>query len=415
MRLLLSTIGSRGDVQPLAALAVQLLGLGEEVRVCAPPDFREWIEGLGIPFVSIGPEVRSTAKRGTSAVIDRPTTEQMRQIAEATVATQFQVLPVAAEGCDVLVGGGALQISLRSLAEKNGVPYVYVSYCPVSLPSAHHAPPAWRGDLPASGAVDHTRLWAEDAMRWNDSWGVALNHHRSLAGLGPVGDVRSHIFSEEPWMAADPILAPWPGGAEQAVVQTGAWILPDQRPLPADLERFLEAGEPPIYFGFGSIRGPENLSQDMVTAARELGHRAILSRGWAELSLPDNGPDCLSLGEVNQQALFQRVGAVVHHGGAGTTTAAARAGRAQVVMPQHYDQPYWAARVEQLGIGRAVTSGAPTSTLTEALAGAMRPDVVRRAGSIADQVVTDGALSAAHRLVALAAGRSRREQIGSQA
>ena len=81
----------------------------------------------------------------------------------------------------------------------------------------------------------------------------------------------------------------------------------------------------------------------MIQAARALGRRAIVSRGWADLSLVDDEPDCLAIGEVNLQALFTRVAAVVHHGGAGTTTAAALAGAPQVVIPQHYDQHYWAS------------------------------------------------------------------------
>jgi len=108
MRVLLSTIGSRGDVQPMVALAVQLRELGHEARICAPPDFREWVEGLGIPFVPIGPEVQGTAKASSTAVPATPTPEQMRQIAAATVATQFEVIPAAAQGCDIVVGCGAL-------------------------------------------------------------------------------------------------------------------------------------------------------------------------------------------------------------------------------------------------------------------------------------------------------------------
>jgi vancomycin aglycone glucosyltransferase len=339
---LLSTIGSRGDVQPLVALALQLRELGHEVRLCAPPDFRDWIDTFGIPFVPIGPEVRSTAKSSPPVARAKPSPEQMRQIAEATVATQFEVIPAAAEGCDLLVAGGALQIALRSVAEQRGIPYVYASYCPISLPSSHHAPPAWRGDSPADGTAENSKLWAEDAQRWNDSWGVALNSHRASTGMAPVADVRSHIFTDRPWLAADPTLAPWPGPADRNVVQTGAWILPDERPLSPELEAFLEAGEPPVYFGFGSIRAPQGLSEVMIQTARALGRRAIVSRGWAELVPVDNESDSLSIGEVNQQVLFQRVAAVVHHGGAGTTTAAARAGAPQVVIPQHYDQHYWA-------------------------------------------------------------------------
>ena len=219
-------------------------------------------------------------------------------------------------------------------------------------------------------------------------------------GLAPVSDVRSHIFTDRPWLAADPTLAPWPDPADQAVFQTGAWILPDERPLSPELETFLDAGEPPVYFGFGSMRAPQDLSQVMIQTARALGRRAIVSRGWADLSLVDNEPDCLAIGEVNQQALFKRVAAVVHHGGAGTTTAAALAGAPQVVIPQHYDQHYWAQRVHHLGIGTAHAPGTPTTdSLTSALEHTLQPDVAARAQSIATAVRRDGALVAAQRLI----------------
>jgi vancomycin aglycone glucosyltransferase len=220
--------------------------------------------------------------------------------------------------------------------------------------------------------------------------------------------VRSHIFTDTPWLAADPTLAPWPDDADMAVVQTGAWILPDDRPLSRELETFLDAGEPPVYFGFGSIRAPRHLGRNMIQAARALGCRAIVSRGWADLSLVDGEPDCLAIGEVNQQALFKRVAAVVHHGGAGTTTAAARAGAPQVVIPQHYDQHYWARRIHHMGIGTAHTPGTPTAdSLTSALERALDPDVAARARSAAPAVRGDGAHVAARRLMTAGPQSSR--------
>ncbi|HTF47673.1 MAG TPA: glycosyltransferase [Pseudonocardia sp.] len=99
MRVLLSTIGSRGEVQPVVALALRLGELGQEVRVCAPPDFGDWIDGLGIPFVPIGPELRQTAKPSPSTTRVLPSPEQRRQMVEGTVATQFEV--VAAAGSDI--------------------------------------------------------------------------------------------------------------------------------------------------------------------------------------------------------------------------------------------------------------------------------------------------------------------------
>jgi vancomycin aglycone glucosyltransferase len=404
MRVLLSTIGSRGDVQPVVALAAQLKDLGQEVRVCAPPDFRDWIEGLGITFVPIGPEVRSTASANRPAALTKPTPEQIQQMMDDTVATQFETIPAAAEGCDVIVGATALQIAARSVAEQMGIPYVFAAYCPIVLPSPHHAPPRVMAWAPQDEKADNLTLWAEDAELWNERWGAALNRHRAAAGLAPVTDVRNHILTDTSWLAADPTLAPWPEPTDPHFLQTGAWILPDHTPLSADLAAFLDAGEPPIYFGFGSIRAPQDLSKTMIETARNLGRRAIVSRGWADLSLLDNEPDCISIGDVNQQALFQRVAAVVHHGGAGTTTAAAKAGAPQVVLPQHYDQHYFAQRVNDLKIGTAHPAAAPTTeSLTEALTHTLEPDVAANAKLIADQVRTDGTLVAAQRVMALGA------------
>jgi vancomycin aglycone glucosyltransferase len=400
MRVLLSTIGSRGDVQPLVALAMQLRELGQEVRVCAPPDFRDWVEGFGIPFVPLGPEVTSTAKSTSPLASGKITAEQIQQMMDGTVATQFETIPVAAEGCDVIVAGNALNIATRSVAEQMGIRYVFAAYCPITLPSAHHAPPKVLAWTPADSAADSLALWAEDTVRWTETWGPALNAHRAAIGLAPVTDVRGHILTDTPWLAADPTLAPWPEPTDAHVFQTGAWILPDHRPLSRELEAFLAAGEPPIYFGFGSIRAPRDISKMMIETARALGRRVIVSRGWADLSVVDDQPDCLAIGDVNQQALFPRVAAVVHHGGAGTTTATTGAGAPQVVIPQHHDQHYFAQRVAELGIGSAHPPVVPTTeSLAAALERALQPGVVARARAVASAVRTDGARVAAQRLI----------------
>jgi vancomycin aglycone glucosyltransferase len=285
-----------------------------------------------------------------------------------------------------------------------GIPYIFAAYCPAVLPSRHHAPPVLklRGDTPAPEMADYSELWVNDAARWNSTWASLLNPHRARLGLTPVSDVRTYVHTESPWLAADSTLAPWPDPTDNNVFQTGAWILPDTRPLDPELETFLDAGDPPIYFGFGSIRAPHDLSQVMIQSARALGRRAVVSRGWADLSLLDDTDDCIAIGEVNQQALFKRVAAVVHHGGAGTTTAAARAGAPQVVIPQHYDQHYFANRVQQLGIGTTHVTSTPTSdSLTNALERILHPAVSIRARSVASTMRGDGAQVAARRLTSM--------------
>src|SRR5579864_4771115 len=128
MRVLLSTIGSRGDVQPLVALASQLRTLGQEVRLCVPPDFQEWIDSLGFPVTPIGPELRRMTAASPPAAAAPLSSERRRQLAEGTVATQFETIAAAARGCDIIVGATALQIAARSVSEKMGIRYVFAAY-----------------------------------------------------------------------------------------------------------------------------------------------------------------------------------------------------------------------------------------------------------------------------------------------
>ena len=145
-----------------------------------------------------------------------------------------------------------------------------------------------------------------------------------------------------------------------------------------------------------------------IEAIRAQGRRALLSHGWADLALIDDRDDCFAVGEVNQQALFARVAAVVHHGGAGTTTTAARAGAPQVVVPQMADQPYWAGRVADLGIGAAHDGPTPTTeSLSAALRTALTPETRARATAVAGTIRTDGATVAA-KLLLDAVSRKRR-------
>jgi len=149
-----------------------------------------------------------------------------------------------------------------------------------------------------------------------------------------------------------------------------------------------------------TMRTSTDLARVAIEAIRAHGRRVLLARGWADLALIDDQDDCLVVGEVNQQALFGRVAAVVHHGGAGTTTTAARAGAPQVVIPQIVDQPYWAARVAELGIGAAHDGPTPTfDSLSAALTTALTSETQARARAVAGTIRTDGATVAAKLLL----------------
>ncbi|MCX5380560.1 glycosyltransferase [Streptomyces sp. NBC_00091] len=404
MRVLFSTYGSRGSFEPILGLAVRSRELGAEVRVCAPPDeeFAQRLAEVGVAHVPTGAPVRplvTTVTPGSAA--------GLAQRAAALMTAQFETVAAAAEGCDALVVTGPLPVAAcaRSVAEKLGVRYVHASHQPVSLPSPHRRPPVRRGQPVPEGPVDNQALWDEDARIAHTMFGEEINRQRASFGLPPVDNVRDYAFSGRPWLATDPVLSPWQP-TDLGVVQTGAWLPADERPLPAELTEFLDAGTPPVYVGFGSMPmgAPKEVARAAVEAVRAQGRRAVVSRGWAELALIDDQDDCLLVGEVNQQALFPRTAAVVHHGSAGTTTTAARAGVPQVVVPQGADQPYWAGRVADLGLGAEHDGPVPTAeSLSAALGAALAPETRARASAVAGTIRTDGTTVAA-RLLLDAAG-----------
>lgn len=326
VRVVLSTYGSRGDVEPLVGLAVRLRELGAEVRVCAPPDedFAERLAGVGVSMVGVGQSARTL-----TTAAPPPSKVNLPQRAAELIASQLQVIPAAAEGCDLLVATGAMPAiaGARSVAEKLDIGYVSAIFQQLTLPSPHRPPLAYPGQPFPPEVTDNRALWDLDAQSINALFGEALNTNRTSIGLPPVDNVRDYAFGDRPWLATDPVLDPWLETPDYDIVQTGAWVLPDDRPLPADLVAFLDAGAPPVYVGFGSmaVRAGEDAARVAIEAVRASGRRVLVGRGWADLGLIDDRDDGFAVGEVNHQQLFGRVAAVVHHGGAGTTTTAARA------------------------------------------------------------------------------------------
>jgi vancomycin aglycone glucosyltransferase len=349
----------------------------------------------------MGVEMRAPARgAGPPPTLSAEELRKLRESMPDLITDQFVAIGAAVDGCDVIVGANAHQYAGPSFAEHLGIGCVTAVYAPNSLPSPELAPPPTPGQ-PQTSQLGIDERWRDTKKTWNDRALERVNTNRGRLALPPIDDVLEYTLTDHTWLAADAALAKVPATPGRKVMQTGAWVLADRTPLPADLAGFLDSGDSPVFVGLGSMPAGANVSVPLIGAARAVGRRILVSRGWAGLDVIDNAGDCLAIGDVSHELLFPRVAAVVHHGGAGTTAAAARAGIPQVVTPMFGDQPYWAGRVVELGLGATVAYPAITEdSLTGALQQALNASVAARARAFAAQVRSDGAAIAARELEA---------------
>ncbi len=190
MRVLLSTFGSRGDVEPMAASGAQLQALGAEAIVWAPPapEFVDLLDRAGVPLAPAYTQVR---KFVADALANRPPMP-LPQRAAGVLKGQYDAISAAAEGCDAILAAGLFPstAAARCVAEQRGLPYVYAAYCPTFLPSTHHKPYPYPGHPNPDGVTDNRRLWEHNVGVMNAVFGEAVDALRTTIGLPAVTNVR---------------------------------------------------------------------------------------------------------------------------------------------------------------------------------------------------------------------------------
>jgi vancomycin aglycone glucosyltransferase len=348
MRILLAPHGTRGDVQPIVALAVALRARGHVVLLVAPANFVSWVRGYGVDIESDGIDVEALLRSAGTDL--QSLTWQMRYLSHTTPLL-FEPVARASQGCDLIVGAG-IQFAAASVAEWRGVPYAHIVFCPCATPNSATPPPnVHRQTLPR---WINRLLWQAGGPIADLALRGYINRGRATLGLEALDSPISQILKGRTIMAADRDLGPLPDDAPERTVSTDAWVLDEPGTLNPRVEAFLQQGPAPIYIGFGSMvapRVPELVAQ-AVAAVRAIGRGIVIAGGWASLDRHiKEADDVLTIDNVPHSLIFPRVAAAVHHGGAGTTTAAARAAVPQVLLPHILDQYYWAHRVEALGLG----------------------------------------------------------------
>jgi UDP:flavonoid glycosyltransferase YjiC (YdhE family) len=389
MRVVVAPVGSRGDFQPMLALSVALRAAGHEVLLLTPPSLASEAAAFGVPSAPTAFDLRALLEETPFEASPLRAARALFAQAPGWMAQAAEAGVEACRGADLLVGAGA-QLVGASIAERLRIPYAFVIYSPQMLRSSYHPPMV----VPTSGLprVLNRLLWAAFGAAAARTLGRPLRRSRRALQLPPLRDLYRHVVPlGATLLAADPELAPLPPDVALAHPPTGALHLEDLRALPAGLEAFLRAGPPPVYLGFGSMPDatPEATTALFLEAARRVGCRLVLAGGWAGFGGDPAeavvlGERALAVGPVSHALLFPRVAAAVHHGGAGTTSAAARAGLPQVLVPHLFDQFLWGRSVAQAGVGLAVArKGLTATSLATALAQVLeRPSFAERARAL---------------------------------
>ncbi|MBD2121002.1 glycosyltransferase [Trichocoleus sp. FACHB-262] len=360
MRITILTTGSRGDIQPFLALGQGLKQAEYQVKLATHNTFQEMAQEYELAFAAIAGDVQAlmASEAGQNMLKSQNPIlliKQYAQMVQPLVAQAISDSWVACQNSDAIIFT-ATAVWGYDIAEALGIPCFFASLMPQSSNPDFPYP-----SLPPTLHLGRTlnRLSYPLLM---EGFGLIFRQplnefrrsqlHLPSIPLGTIYRRLDHLPTPALY-GYSPSVVPQPANWSDRIQMTGYWFLDqasDWQPSPALLD-FLAAGSPPVYVGFGSMSGEDSVqfTQIILDALQQTGQRGILLTGWggiAQTELPD---DVFLLSSVPHDWLFPQMAAIVHHGGAGTTAAALRAGVPSVVVPFFGDQPFWGDRVMKLG------------------------------------------------------------------
>jgi rhamnosyltransferase subunit B len=365
-RIILTTIGSLGDLHPKIAIALELRKRGHDVVFATHKEYQSKIEALGFEFHRMRPDNTALSdpqemarmmdlRKGTEYVI--------RQWVCPSLRDTYADLMGCAKNADFIIAGEGV-FAARLVAEKLGIRWAFNILQPLSFMSTYD--PFVLPGFPFLAKFRWLRAIASKGMirlskAMTKSWAEPIHQLRHELGLPPLV---GNPFIEDKYspylvlaLFSSVLAKPQPDWAANTVL-TGFTFYDDSQggaELTPELKQFLAAGESPIVFTLGSaaVMSPGSFYQESIQAAKLLNRRAVLLIG--KNAPPENLTDeIIAVDYAPYSQIFSHACAIVHQGGIGTTAQALRAGRPMLVMPYGHDQPDNAARVERLGTSRTV-------------------------------------------------------------
>jgi sterol 3beta-glucosyltransferase len=359
MRITMAALGTRGDVQPMIALGKGLQAAGHTIRVIAGENFANWVQSYGFEFIgTVDMEALMTSENGVawSQGSDNPRQQlrHMKNLLNEYGEGMVQSVYRSCQDADLLMSGFVSDSLVQAMSEKYGIPQISAMlqpYRPTRSGAASMVPIIKRG----SSILNLWFGYFIERQLWSVSSDITNHLRTDLLGL-PAHNASSYARALHRIPAIQgfsryvvPPAADW----DDHMYTTGYWFLDEDWQPSADLLRFLENGPAPVYLGFGSMstRKPEETLHMAVEALQRSGQRGVFARGWSGIEASHLPDTVFMLDKAPHSWLFPRMAGVVHHGGAGTTAAGLHAVVPAFIVPHMSDQPYWARRVYELGVG----------------------------------------------------------------
>ena len=417
MRIALFTHGIRGDVWPFIALCHHLRERDYDVTLAAPPNYAALVRAAGVRHWALPLDAEaflsSDEGRHLTAVGGVRMVRALQAVYAAHARAFDDAFLEASEGAEALVAMHVTMERTQVVAEYRRLPLAMVWPIPLT-PTGDFTSPVLEGrELPtrslrrASHHLFHC-VWAAGAARQT----AALRRRLDLPGTRTPAFYRHRDPNALCLNTVSPSIVPRPSdwGPQERI--SGSWRMPDRvrgnlgARIPAALESWLEDGEAPLYLGLGSmpVFEPARLLDDIRAATSAVDARTIIHAGWAASGATTPGPDgrvFIVDGPLDHDRLLPRCRAAVHHGGAGTTRAAARAGLPALIVSVGFDQPWWGRRLERLGVGHHLRfADLDRTTLEAGLRGVLDPDTAARAAALGQRMGAepDGAHESARML-----------------
>jgi UDP:flavonoid glycosyltransferase YjiC (YdhE family) len=399
VKFVLASYGTRGDIEPSAAVGLELLRRGHDVRMAVPPELVGFVESAGLAAVPYGPKVQEFLDeeflRNMWTDFFRHPIRQVLKVWDPLIKYWGDVgatLQSLADGADLLSTGLNFEQAAANVAEHYDIP----------LAALHHFPMRANGRLVPSmpGPLVRSTMTAIEWLFWRATkdvdnaqrreLGLPKATHRSQRRIAERRSLEIQAYDEIffPGLAAE--WARW--GDRRPFVGALTMELPTD--ADDDVASWIASGTPPICFGSGSIalESATDTVKMIAAACGQLGERALICFGGTDFSAVPHFDHVKVVGPVNYATIFPACRAIVHHGGSGTTAASLRAGIPTLALWSSADQPYWAASIKRLRLGTARRFSATSQeTLSADLRQILAPEYAVRTREFAARMTTPAA------------------------